>query len=98
MEGRILFIYLFYKQGTFHGHDFRTFHGDLNIGVLTAPQQQTPGKFRVSLEIRFKPKTMCHLLRPHFPLFALINWATLVGEGRQILDASLIAKELLTLC
>ena len=39
-----------------------------------------PGKFRVSLVVGFKPRTMCHLLGPHFPVFALTNWATLAGN------------------
>ena len=28
----------------------------------------------------FEPNTMCHLLGPHFPVFALTNWATLAVE------------------
>ena len=72
-------LIFFYNQGTFNGQALRTFHGDPNLGVPTVPQQPPLGKFRVSSMARFKPKTMCHLLGPHFPMFALTNWATLIG-------------------
>ena len=73
-----LFFFFFSNNwGTFHGQALRTLHGDPNLKVLTAPQQPIPSKFRVSSVARFKPKTMCHLLRPHFPVFTLTNWATL---------------------
>ena len=61
----------------------RTLHGDPNLGVLTAPQQPTPGKFRVSSVAGFEPRTMCHLLGPHFPVFALTNWATLAVKKKK---------------
>ncbi|RVW74561.1 Copper-transporting ATPase PAA1, chloroplastic [Vitis vinifera] len=65
-------------RGIFHGQALRNFHGDQNLEVLTAPQQPTLGKLRVSSVVGFEPRTMCHLLGPHFPVFALTNWATLV--------------------
>lgn len=52
-------------------------HGDPNFRVLTAPQQPAPGKFRVSSVAGFELRIMCHLLEPHFPVFALTNWAIL---------------------
>ena len=52
----------------------------LFIGTQTwganSPQQPTSGKFKISSVIGFKPRTMCHLLEPHFLVFALANWAT----------------------
>ena len=54
-------------------------HGNPNLGVLTAPQQLAPGKFKVSSIARFKPKIMCHLLRPHLLVVAQTNWATLAS-------------------
>ena len=54
---------------------------DPNIGVLTAQQQPAPDKFRISLVAKFEPKTMCLLLGPYFLVFALTNWATLVGNS-----------------
>ena len=79
--GIFIFILFFCdNQGTFHGQALKTLHGDPNLGVLTTSQQLAPGKFKVSLVVEFKPKTMYHLLGPHFPVFTLTNWATLVGK------------------
>ena len=73
-----IFIYLDNK-GTFHGQALRILHRDPNLGVLTASQQPTLRKFRVSLVVWFKPKTMYHLLGPHFLVFVLTNWPTLAS-------------------
>ena len=73
--------FFFDSRGIFHGQALRNFHGDQNLEVLTAPQQPTLGKLRVSSVVGFEPRTMCHLLGPHFPVFALTNWATLVGAS-----------------
>ena len=74
-----IYIYIYFNRGTFHGQTLRTLHGDPNLEMLTTPQQPALVKFKVSSMARFKPKTMCHLLGPHFPMFALTNWATLIG-------------------
>ena len=74
------YYYLFfYNRGTFHGQTLRTLHEDPNLGVLITLQQLASGKFRVLLVVGFEFRTMCHLLGPYFLVFALTNWATLVG-------------------
>ena len=65
-----ILFFLFDNRGTFHGQALRTLHGDPNLRVLTTLQQPTLGKFRVSSVAGFKPRTMCHLLGPHFPVFS----------------------------
>ena len=75
----LIFFPLFDNCETFHGQAFRTLYGDPNLGVLAASQQLEPGKFRGSSMVEFKLRTMCHLLGPHFLVFALTNWATLAG-------------------
>ena len=61
-----IYINIFYNRGTFYGQALKTLHGESNLGVLTIPQQPVPGKFKVSSVVGFEPKTMCHLLGPHF--------------------------------
>ena len=57
----------------------KTLHGDPNLRVLTAPQQPVQGKFGELSVTGFEPRTMCHLLGPHFLVFTLTNLATLAG-------------------
>ena len=79
------FYFIFNNKGTgtFYGLALRTLHGDPNFRVLTAPQQPTPSKFKVSSIVRFKLRTIYHLLGLHFSVFALTNWATtLVGPNK----------------
>ena len=87
----LLFFFLFLcdNQGTFHGQAFRTLYGDLNL------EQQPPGKFRVSSITRFEPKTMCHLVGPHFPMFAPPNWVTL-ASNLPLLTSSLANQQSLS--
>ena len=58
---------------------------DPNLGELTAPQQSTSYKFRVSSVVGFEPRTMCHLLGYHriksfdgqFRKFEHISWQSI---------------------
>ena len=52
---------------------------EIQTSGLISLQQLVLGKFRVSSVARFELRIMYHLLRPHFPVFALTNWATLTG-------------------
>ena len=77
-------VFFFDNRGTFHGKALRTLHGDPNLGVLTAPEQPTFGKFMVLSVAGVELRTMCHLLGPYFLVFAFTNWTTLTGNHNQL--------------